>query len=167
LGGSEEVAYQTNREMVTFLSGSTPSLDDDTYILVTTHFVTQLQTLLRPQDPIWGAVAVVMTSVAVRFSEGQDREVWTRLCARFFDVLRARGVINEDQAQRFLKGAEEPTSPTSDVPESSLPVEGGATGQEGERARMEAEERKQQEAALNLLGSGGADYAFERRLKPR
>ena len=110
-----------------------------------------------------------MTSVAVRFSEGQDREVWTRLCARFFDVLRARGVINEEQAQRFLRRASEGEPPHVDQGGGQSAEEPAVTSDplKGERARMEAEERKQQEAALNLLGGGGAEYAFERRLKPR
>jgi hypothetical protein len=161
LADNEEFAYQANQEMVQFLSQSTPSLDDETYVLVVSHFITQLQTQLHTSDPIWGAVAVVMASVAKRFSVGQDREVWTRLCGLFFQVLRVKGIISEEQVKRFLTSAEEPmelsAAPSQEQPKARSQAQAQA------QAEQEAEDTRQRDAALSLLG--GADYAFERRLK--
>jgi len=167
LAQDEIFAYHANHEMVSFLSSAIDDrLDDQTYVLVATDFVRRLQTILSPSDPIWGAIAFVMSSVASRFSEGDDRLVWTKICALFFDVLQVEGVINERDAHRLMKGTksgqgyeelEQEMSAAEQRPKSP--------DQPRTEEELRLEEEAERKAALRLLGGGSVDHEFERRLK--
>ena len=167
LSQDEIFAYHANHQMVTFLSESTgDGLDDQTYVLVATHFVRQLQSVLTPVDPIWGAVSFVMSSVASRFSEGDDRFVWTKLCALFFDILQVEGVINERDAQRLMSNTKSNKGFEALEKATSEPVKKRVKGPDEPRTPEELyeEEEAEKRAAIKLLRGEGIDHGFERRL---
>lgn len=165
LSQDEIFAYHANHQMVSFLSKSTgDGLDDQTYVLVATHFVRQLQSVLTPADPIWGAIAFVMSSVASRFSEGDDRLVWTKLCALFFDILQVEGVINERDAQRLMSNTRSQKKFEALGQTTSEPVK-RVKGQPRTPEELYEEEEAERRAAIKLLRGEGIDHGFERRLK--
>ncbi len=163
LGKDEALAYQVNSEMMTFLAQTSTQLDDAAYVRTVRYFITQLQTVIKGQDLIWGAIAYVMVSVASRFAVGDEREVWARLCGLLFDVLYERDIIPPEQAARLTEqtrrgGVEEPSGGEGEEEELTEEEEAlAARLAESERARVE--ERR----ALDLLGGG--DLELQRRLQ--
>ena len=158
LGGDEAFAYQVNSEVMTFLSQTSAQLDDAAYMRTVSYFTRQLQTVIKGQDLIWGAIAHVMVSVASRFAVGEEREVWARLCGLLFDVFHDCALIPPEQAERLTQqtrlGGVEPAPPRAPTEGDERLAERLA---EAERARVE--ERR----AMALLGGG--ELELERRLR--
>lgn len=164
LAQDEIFAYHANHQIVHFLSQSVgDGLDDQTYVLVSTDFVRRLQSILSPDDPIWGAIAFVMSSVASRFSTGNDRLIWTRLCALFFDILQFEGVITERDAQRLIAHAKMIENSSKQTENQQNPSVTPKQVQSLEE--LYREEQAERAASIKLLRRDGLDRVFEHKLK--
>ncbi|MBM4292116.1 MAG: hypothetical protein FJ138_12275 [Deltaproteobacteria bacterium] len=160
LGRDEEFAYRVNSEMMSFLSQTSAQLDDAAYVRTVRYFTRQLQTVIKGQDLIWGAIAHVMVSMAARFTVGEEREVWARLCGLLFDVFHECELIPPEQAARLteqtrLGGAAGAAGPASPSPEEGERLTERLA--EAERARSE------ENRALSLLGGG--ELELQERLR--
>ena len=97
LSKDDAFAYQTNMDVVQFLSTSTPDLNDIKYTQATQYFVRLLVTVMGKQDPVWGAISYIMAGVANSFEDEAERECWRRLCGLLFYVFTEEGIAQIDQ----------------------------------------------------------------------
>ena len=104
LSNDEDFSFSSNVEMVSFLAKNANPIDDDGYKAITTYFTKQLLTFLKPNDPIWGAIAYVMASVADVFQTSKERNTWCRLCGLLFQILKDCGVISPEMEAKLKRG---------------------------------------------------------------
>ena len=104
LSKDEDFSFSSNVEMVSFLAKNANPIDDAGYRVITTYFTKQLLTFLKPNDPIWGAIAYVMASVADVFQTSKERQTWCRLCGLLFQILKDCGVISPEMEVKLKRG---------------------------------------------------------------